>query len=54
MTKEELITLGVTEEQASEIMTDYGKNYVFKSQFNAKNEELKTVKGKVTERMEAL
>lgn len=54
MTKEELITLGLTEEQAAKVTADYGKNYVSKAQFNGKNEELKTVKAKVAELTEAL
>lgn len=44
MTKEELITLGLTEEQTAKILSDYGKNYVSKAQFNAKNEECKEAK----------
>ena len=42
MTKEELIKLGLTEEQAEAVTKDYGENYVSKSQFNAKNDEAKT------------
>ena len=45
MTKEELLALGLTEEQTAKVVEDYGKNYVSKDQFNAKNEELKSVKG---------
>lgn len=41
MTKEELLALGLTEEQAVKVVDDYGKNYVAKSQFNAKLSELK-------------
>lgn len=48
MTKEELLALGLTEEQAAKVVEDYGKNYVSKDQFNAKNEELKSVKGELT------
>lgn len=44
MTKEELIKLGLTEEQAEAVTKDYGENYVSKSQFNAKNDEAKTAK----------
>lgn len=44
MTKEELIKLGLTEEQAEAVTKDYGENYVSKSQFNAKNDEVKTAK----------
>lgn len=47
MTKSELLELGITEEQADKIVEDYGKNYVSKSQFNAKNEELKNRKDEV-------
>ena len=36
MTKEELLALNLTEEQATAIIEDYGKNYVTKSQFNEK------------------
>lgn len=48
MTKEELLALGLTEEQTAKAVEDYGKNYVSKDQFNAKNEELKSVKGELT------
>ena len=44
MTKEELIKLGLTEEQAEAVTKDYGENYVSKSQFNAKNDEAKAAK----------
>lgn len=44
MTKEELIKLGLTEEQAEVVTKDYGENYVSKSQFNAKNDEAKAAK----------
>lgn len=54
MTKEELVTLGLTEEQAAKVVDDYGKNYVAKSQFNARNEELKLAKAKVAELTSAL
>ena len=47
MTKDELKELGLTEEQIAAVIEDYGKNYVAKSQFNQKNEELKQVKGEV-------
>ncbi len=36
MTKETLLALGLTEEQAAKVVDDYGKNYVVKIQFNAK------------------
>ena len=48
MTKEELLALGLTEEQSAKVVEDYGKNYVSKDQFNSKNEELKSVKGELT------
>lgn len=41
MTKEELKALGLNYEQIEKVVEDYGKNYVAKSQFNQKNEELK-------------
>jgi hypothetical protein len=44
MTKEELKALGLNDEQADKIVEDYGKNFVAKSQFNAKNDELKALK----------
>lgn len=47
MTKEELKALGLSDEQVTAIVEDYGKNYVAKSQFNNKNDELKQVKGEV-------
>lgn len=47
MTKEELKALGLSDEQVGKITEDYGKNYVSKAQFNAKNEELKTAKSEV-------
>ncbi|WP_418388948.1 phage scaffolding protein [Acidaminococcus intestini] len=44
MTKDELKALGLTDEQAEAIANDLGKNFVAKSQFNAKLEELKAAK----------
>ena len=44
MTKDELKALGLTDEQAEAIVNDLGKNFVAKSQFNAKLEELKAAK----------
>lgn len=44
MTKEELKALGLTDEVIAKITEDYGKNYVAKSQFNQKLEELKQAK----------
>ena len=37
MTKDELMKLGLSEEVADKVVEDYGKNYVSKDQFNAKN-----------------
>lgn len=47
MTKDELKALGLSDEQITAVVEDYGKNYVAKSQFNQKNDELKQVKGEV-------
>ncbi len=44
MTKDELKALGIADDVAAKIIDDYGKNYVSKAQFNAKNEELKAAK----------
>lgn len=48
MTKEELKALGLNDEQIEKVVEDYGKNYVAKSQFNQKNEELKQAKESLT------
>lgn len=48
MTKEELIKLGLSEELADKVVEDYGKNYVSKDQFNAKNDKLKSVEGELS------
>ena len=48
MTKEELKALGLNDEQIEKVAEDYGKNYVPKSQFNQKNEELKQAKESLT------
>ena len=48
MTREELKTLGLTDEQIEKVAEDYGKNYVTKNQFNTKNEELKQAKESLT------
>lgn len=48
MTKEELKALGLNDEQIEKVTEDYGKNYVPKSQFNQKNEELKQAKESLT------
>lgn len=47
MTKDELKALGLSDEQITAVVEDYGKNYAPKSQFNQKNDELKQVKGEV-------
>lgn len=44
MTKDELKALGLTDEQVEKITDDIGRNFVAKSQFNAKNDELKALK----------
>lgn len=49
MTKDELLGLGLTEDQTAKILEDYGRNYVSKVQFNAKNDEAKTFKAKIAE-----
>lgn len=48
MTKDELIKLGLSEELADKVVEDYGKNYVSKDQFNAKNDKLKSVEGELS------
>ena len=48
MTKEELKTLGLNDEQIEKVVEGYGKNYVPKNQFNQKNEELKQAKESLT------
>lgn len=48
MTREELKNLGLNDEQIEKVVEDYGKNYVPKSQFNQKNEELKQAKESLT------
>lgn len=47
MTKEQLKELGLTDEQVESVWADYGQNYVPKAQFNAKNDELKSLKSEV-------
>lgn len=44
MTKDELKALGLSDEQINKVIEDYDKNYVTKSQFDQKNDELKTAK----------
>ena len=48
MTKDELMKLGLSEEVADKVVEDYGKNYVSKDQFNAKNDKLKSVEGELS------
>lgn len=48
MTKDELMKLGLNEELADKVVEDYGKNYVSKDQFNAKNDKLKSVEGELS------
>lgn len=48
MTKDELMKLGLSEDVADKVVEDYGKNYVSKDQFNAKNDKLKSVEGELS------
>lgn len=50
MNKEELIAMGLTEEQAKKVVEAVEGNYVPKSQFNEISEENKTLKKSVSER----
>lgn len=50
MNKEELIAMGLTEEQAKKVMTSLDGNFVTKTRFNEVNEENKTLKQSVAER----
>lgn len=50
MTKESLMAMGLTEEQATKVMEALNGNFVTKARFNEVNEELKTSKAAVTER----
>lgn len=50
MTKEKLIEMGLTEEQASNVMKELDGNYIPKSRFNEVNTELKQAKDQVKER----
>lgn len=47
MTKEQLQTLNLTDEQINAIIEDYGKNYVSKTQFNEKNDAYKQAKQEI-------
>ena len=44
MNKEDLIAMGLTEEQAKKVMDSLDGNYVTKTRFNEVNEENKTLK----------
>ena len=50
MTKESLMALGLTEEQATKVMDGLNGSFVTKTRFNEVNEELKTAKATITER----
>ena len=50
MTKEKLMEMGLTEEQANKVMEGLNGAFVPKSRFNEVNEELKTAKATITER----
>ena len=50
MTKEDLIAMGLTEEQAKKVMDSLDGNFVTKTRFNEVNEENKTLKQSVADR----
>ena len=50
MTKESLMAMGLTEEQATKVMEGLNDSFVTKTRFNEVNEELKTAKATITER----
>lgn len=50
MNKEQLLAMGLTEEQATKVMESLDGNYVTKNRFNAVNAELKQVKDTLKER----
>lgn len=50
MNKEELIAMGLSEEQASKVMASLDGSFVPKNRFNEVNEENKTLKKSVTDR----
>lgn len=50
MNKEDLIAMGLTEEQAKKVMDSLDGNYVTKTLFNEVNEENKTLKKSVSDR----
>ena len=50
MKKEDLIAMGLTEEQAKKVMESLDGNFVTKARFNEVNEELKTAKKSISDR----
>lgn len=50
MKKEDLIAMGLTEEQAKKVMDSIDGNFVTKARFNEVNEENKTLKKSVSDR----
>ena len=50
MNKEDLIAMGLTEEQAKKVMDSLDGNFVTKARFNEINEENKTLKKSVSNR----
>lgn len=50
MNKEDLIAMGLTEEQTKKVMDSLDGNYVTKTRFNEVNEENKTLKKSVSDR----
>ena len=50
MTKESLMAMGLTEEQANKVMEGLNGSFVTKTRFNEVNEELKNAKATITER----
>lgn len=50
MNKEDLIAMGLTEDQAKKVMDSLDGNYVTKTRFNEVNEENKTLKKSVSDR----
>ena len=50
MNKEDLIAMGLTEEQAKKVMDSLDGNFVTKTRFNEVNEENKTLKKSVSDR----
>ena len=50
MTKESLMAMGLTEEQATKVMEGLNGSFVTKTRFNEVNEELKTAKATISDR----